>query len=238
MNVLLLSAGYGKRLLPITENIPKCLVEINGSPILKIWIEFLLKYDSNIKIYINIHYLAINVVEFVKSNNYNKNVTFLFEQVLLGTAGTIIKNYHSFKDEPLLVIHADNLSIFNLELFKKCYDERNYDSVMTMMTFRTDSPEKCGIVKINKNGSLINFFEKKNDNNGNLANAAIYIMSPELLDNLYNLHFTIKDISLDLIPIYLNKINTFENTTYHRDIGDIKSLQKASIEIKSYINNL
>ena len=68
---LLLSAGLGTRLRPITFNLPKCLVEINGKPILKVWIDKLKKINAE-KILINTHYLSDQVDKLIDEIKNNK----------------------------------------------------------------------------------------------------------------------------------------------------------------------
>ena len=71
MRALLLSAGYGTRLRPITNHTPKCLVPINGTPLLQIWLERL--YRAGVSSFlVNTHYLADKVKAFVEESSYRK----------------------------------------------------------------------------------------------------------------------------------------------------------------------
>ena len=65
MNALILSAGYGKRLKPITLTKPKCLIRIKGKPIISLWIERLIKINTK-KIYVNTHYQHKQVESYLK----------------------------------------------------------------------------------------------------------------------------------------------------------------------------
>ena len=67
MKALLLAAGFGTRLRPITDSIPKCLVDINGRPLLEIWIELLVNAGVN-DILVNTHYLSDQVNFFVNNS--------------------------------------------------------------------------------------------------------------------------------------------------------------------------
>ena len=90
---------------------------------------------------------------------------------------------------------------------------------MTMLLFETDKPKKCGIVKINKDNVLIDFKEKPNENIGNLANAAIYIISKKMIKDIKtNIPLAI-DFSLDVIPSYINQIYTYKTNNKYIDIG-------------------
>jgi mannose-1-phosphate guanylyltransferase len=104
MNVLLLAAGLGTRLKPITNSIPKCLVPIKGKPLLEIWLENLSQLSIN-KLFINTHYFSELVEKFILSSKYKKNVELLFEIKLLGTGGTIRNNYLKLKNKNLINQH-------------------------------------------------------------------------------------------------------------------------------------
>ena len=95
MRALLLAAGLGTRLRPLTDVTPKCLAPIRGRPLLDIWLERL--SAAGIGPYlINTHYLASQVVEYVESSKYKSLVTIVHEPVLAGTAGTLIGNLGFF----------------------------------------------------------------------------------------------------------------------------------------------
>jgi mannose-1-phosphate guanylyltransferase len=229
MKALLLAAGYGERLRPLTNNIPKCLVEIQGRPLLDYWLETLEKGGIK-EVLINLHYLSDKVKKFIKNNNHNLNITLIQEERLLGTAGTISKNYKYFQNDPALVIHADNLSIFSMSKFIKSFNERKKNIQITMMTFETTTPKSCGILKLDDSGVIKEIYEKVSEPPGNLANAAVYIFSNDVIKFINKLDKSQNDISNDILPLYIGKINTYHNKIYHRDIGTIESLKLAQEE--------
>ena len=116
MKALLLAAGFGTRLRPITDRIPKCLVEIRGKPLLEYWLDLLLLNGME-KVLINTHYLAEAVNAFIQSYPLRDKVRLLHEEGLLGTGGTVLKSRGFFADGPFLLAHADNLTRFNLKAF-------------------------------------------------------------------------------------------------------------------------
>jgi len=236
MKALLLAGGYGTRLLPITKTTPKCLVDINGKKLLDLWLDKLVK--SGIKeIIINTHHLPDIVTRHINGSIYKKFVKLVHEDVLLGTAGTIKKNINLFGNTPLVVIHADNLSIFSMDEFKKCFLERPLGVQITMMTFNTDCPKLCGIVELDKNGIVVKFHEKVVNPPGNLANAAIYIITKDVIQFISEIEDEVIDFSTKIIPSFMGKINTFHNNAYHRDIGNIQSLNSAKIEFALLIKS-
>jgi len=229
MRALLLAAGLGTRLAPITNTIPKCLVEIDGKPLLGYWLELLTRSGIS-DILINLHYLPHLVEAFVKNHPCAGTATTVFEDRLLGTGGTLLNNKAHFAGGPVMVIHADNLSLFNVKAFVKCFEQRPEGVDITMMTFRTDAPETCGIVELDAGGIVRGFHEKVKNPPGNLANAAVYIISPAVMTFLESLGKDAVDFSTEVLPRYVGRINTFENTIYHRDIGTVRSLEAAQAE--------
>lgn len=229
MNVLLLAAGNGTRLRPITNTVPKCLVPINGQPLLDIWLRKLSSLDVK-KIIINTHHFSEMVESFINDSYNHLNIYISHEEVLLGTAGTVKSIFNIVKDEPLIVIHADNLSVFDFDKFIEAHNHREDKIDITMMAFYTDDPSKCGILDIDEYGIVINMFEKHIDPPGFLANAAIYIFEPSVLEFISRSDSTMVDISLDLLPLYINRIKIYLNNIYHRDIGTIDSYKIAQQE--------
>ena len=229
MRALLLGAGFGTRLRPLTDTIPKCLVPINGRPLLDHWLELLAK-GGVAEVLVNLHYLPAVVWAFLAKSTHPLEITTVYEEPLLGTAGTVLKNRAYFRQEPVMLIHADNLSLFDLRKFKRKFDDRASGIDITMMTFETDAPETCGIVELDEMGVVWAFHEKAKNPPGNLANAAVYILAPAVIEFIAGLNKEIVDFSTDVLPHYMGRINTFHNGIYHRDIGNIESLAVAQIE--------
>ena len=159
MRAILLAAGLGTRLRPLTEIIPKCLVSINNKPLLEIWLDRLSQADIG-PILINTHYLAIQVEEFVRKSKFKNNIEIKNEKKLKGTAGTLIDNIEFLKNEDGMLIHADNYCLANLEEFKASHQNRPTECLLTMMIFKTEEPSACGIVELDSRGVVIGFHEK------------------------------------------------------------------------------
>ena len=227
MRALLLAAGLGTRLRPLTNYLPKCLVPIRGRPLLDYWLETLVNGGVS-EILINTHYLAPLVVEFLKRSEWSQWVTIVHEERLLGTGGTILKNRAFFKNEPFLVAHADNLTIFDMPAFVTHHISRPMGAELTMMVFETLDPQSCGIVEIDEYDVVQAFHEKVSSPPGNLANAAVYLLEPFVVDMMANLGKEQADFSTGVIPHLLGKMLTYSNTCYHRDIGTLPSWIKAN----------
>ena len=185
------------------------------------------------KIFVNVHYHRELVEEFVKQSGYADKVTLLFEDELLGTAGTLVKYRDLYNDAPLMLIHADNLSVFSFDSFYQFHLAHRHQGQISMMTFTTDQPKNCGIVELDDNGKLLAFHEKVEQPPGDQANAAIFWLEPALIASLPT---SVTEFSLDVLPQQLGNIWCWHNTVYHRDIGNIESLSLAQIDAPNEID--
>ena len=229
MKALILAAGLGTRLKPITNTIPKCLVPIHGRPLLGYWLQMLKTADIKY-VLINTHYLHEAVLCFLQSQEYSLNIFTVYEEKLLGTGGTLLSNREFCSNCPIMIIHADNLSKFDMTAFIQAHHQRPAGCEMTMMTFISQTPESCGIVELDGDGIVQAFHEKAKNPPSNLANAAVYIIEPTILHFLESLDKVEIDFSTEVLPMYLGRINTFHNDVYHRDIGTVESYQTALAE--------
>jgi mannose-1-phosphate guanylyltransferase len=226
MKAILLAAGLGTRLRPITENTPKCLVQIKGKPLLEIWINNLNSVGID-KILVNTHYLSNKVENFILNNNF-KNIYIYNEKKLLGTAGTIFANLDFIDNQDLLLIHSDNYTLTDLNAFIDAHNKRPKSCLMTMMTFRTDDPSSCGIIETDKQNILIGFHEKVKHPPSNLANCAVYLLSSDFIKTINENYRFATDFSTEILPYFIGKIFTYEIKDFFIDIGNISSYNKAN----------
>ena len=237
MKALLLAAGLGTRLKPITNTIPKCLVPINGKPLLEYWLDNLSKVGVN-QFLINTSYLSDQVEAFVLKSKYKNQITLVYEEKLLNTGGTIVENSDFFNDEPFILVHADNLSFCDFTAFINSHQNRPKECELTMMLFNTDTPKNCGVVKLDYLNRVVQFYEKVENPPSTLANGAVYICEPSIIDFCRNLHKNDIDFSNDVLPNFMGKINTFLNDIYHRDIGCVESYALAQVEVELVLQSM
>ena len=229
MKAILLTAGYGTRLRPLTDVLPKCLLPINGRPLLEYWFSMLANAGVT-SILMNLHYLPKIMKEWVQLTEYASNIKMVYEESLLGTGGTLFQNRSFVGDEPVMLVHADNLCCTDIKAYINKHESRPPGTEITMMTFDTPTPETCGIVEVDHSGLIRAFHEKVANPPGNLANAAVYIVEPLVVDHLTSLNKSFIDFSTEVLPAYMGRIYTFHNVNYHRDIGNPESYLSAQIE--------
>lgn len=199
---------------------------INGYPLLGYWLQIL--ENAKIKsVLVNLHHHHKYVKEFLLEEAWSLETTTCYEEVLLGTAGTLINNHDYFSNSSTLLIHADNWCHCDFNGFVEYHRKGKPENcLITMMTFQTTNPESCGIVEVDKKGIVQAFHEKSENANGNMANAAIYLIEPEVLQWIKTQN-EITDFSTQVIPKFLGKIATWQNTQIHRDVGSFEQLKKA-----------
>ena len=226
---MLLAAGLGTRLSPLTDEWPKCLMPIGERPLLEYWLETL--YSASVlDVLLNLHHHSEIVEEFITRPRFRNWVNSVFEETLLGTAGTLKANKEYFQDCTTLLVHADNWCQCNFADFLNYHrNHRPKHCSITMMTFESPTPETCGIVETDAEGIVNAFHEKSNNPPGNQANGAVYLLEPEVIEWTDN-NPKISDFSTELLPHFMGSIATWNNHRIHRDIGAIPMLQLAQLD--------
>lgn len=222
----MLAAGHGTRLRPLTDVLPKCLAPIRGRPLIEYWLTSLADAGFD-RIVVNTHYRADLVEAYVAASPFAERVELVREPELLGTGGTLVANAERFDAGPLLVAHADNLTVFDPERFLEAHRARPPEAVLTMMTFATDTPRSCGIVTTDDRGLVDGFFEKVDDPPGNRANAAVYLVEPEVIAVAAESGRPFVDLSTEVLPRLIGRMATWHNDVYHRDIGSLDAWRLA-----------
>ncbi|ABQ37590.1 nucleotidyltransferase family protein [Bradyrhizobium sp. BTAi1] len=229
MRALLLAAGIGSRLRPLTNTTPKCLVRVHDRPLLDYWLD--LVFEGGVeRALLNTHWLAEQVQAHVAQSRWRDRIDLVHEDELLGTGGTVLANRAWFADQPFLVAHADNLTDFDVEGLLAAHRNRPSGCIMTMLAFRTDDPSSCGILELDQQNRVLAFHEKVKNPPGNLANGAVYVFEPAVIDDIAALGKSVVDLSTEVIPNYLGRILCVETSGYHRDIGNPESLRRAHLE--------
>jgi mannose-1-phosphate guanylyltransferase len=226
MRALILAAGFGTRLRPLTYTVPKCLVPIGGRPLLDYWLDSLFAGGIE-KILINTSHLAEHMRRHVAASPWHERIDLVHEPELLGTGGTIRANQAYFGNAPFMVIHGDNLSDCNIAGLITAHQHRPANCPITMLAFRTDQPALCGILETGPTGLVQAFHEKVAIPPGNIANGAVYVFEPEVVAFINSIPHPEIDLSTQVIPFFLGRIFAVMHHGYHRDIGNLPSLNAA-----------
>lgn len=234
MKALILAAGLGTRLKPLTNNKPKALVEINGKTLLQLAIERLRRQGFG-DIIVNVHHFAQDVIDYLKSNNnFGADIAISDERDLLLDTGGGIKNASWFFDcgEPFLVHNVDIVTDIDL---RKLFQTHVESKVLVTLAVR--ERETSRYLLFDKNNTLCGWKNIKTGeeiitrtSDGELqqfAFSGIQIMDPSIFNYMPDEKvFSVIDLFLSLVPNYL--IKAFPHTqSFWMDVGKKDNLQEA-----------
>jgi NDP-sugar pyrophosphorylase family protein len=237
MQAMILAAGLGTRLKPITDELPKALVEINGKTLLEIAIRNLIENDFR-RIVINVHHFADKVKDFINKNTFAADIFISDESdLLLDTGGGIKHAQKFFDDSPILVHNVDIISNLNLKEF---YQYHLIDDAIASLVVSNresnryllfnDDNVLCGWQDVKKEDKIIVRDDIKLNQ---LAFSGIHILNPYLTD-LFP-----KEKVFSVIKAYLKIAATEDIHAYVTndlrwiDVGKVDSLEKAELLIKN-----
>lgn len=229
MKAFLLAAGLGTRLQPLTLSNPKCLLPVNGKPLLSIWFELFDRHGID-EVLVNTHYLPEKVEEYFMTHRVNQKVILTYEPRLLGSAGTVRENSGFIADEKeFFICYADNLT--DADLTDMLRFHRNQSSICTIALFSPPNPRECGIVSMNPSGKIIDFEEKPQQPKSKWANAGILVASRRLLDFIPQ--YTPCDFGYDVFPSLALNCYGYLLKDFLMDIGTPENYYQAQ---KSWLN--
>jgi len=183
MKAMILSAGEGRRLRPLTNHLPKPMLPLAGRPLLEHTITYL--RDSGITdLAINLHHLPQAVIDyFGDGSSWGVSLRYSVEEKLLGSAGGV-KRLQDFFDETFIVYYGDLFTQADLNPMIDLH--RQSGAPATMGLYRVPDPWNRGIVELNEEQVITRFAEKppREQVFSDLANAGIYVLEPEVLDSI------------------------------------------------------
>jgi NDP-sugar pyrophosphorylase family protein len=152
MKALVLAAGYGERLRPITDTIPKPLVEIGGRPLIHYPL-LLLRHAGICDVAVNVHHLAGKIEAALgRGEALGLAITYSPEPVLLGTGGPLLVLRDYFGGEPFVLLNSD--TIMDLDLPAMIAMHRGHGALVTMALRETASPEAYSQIEIDTNRQI------------------------------------------------------------------------------------
>jgi mannose-1-phosphate guanylyltransferase len=223
VKAFLLAAGPGSRLRPITDTVPKCLVPIQGTPMLSIWLQMCQRFGIE-EVLINVNAHAASVCEFLRRETHGPRVRVVVEEQLLGSAGTLRANRDwVMADEFFWVFYADVLNRADLEGMLQTHRKRN--PAATLGVYEVPDPRRCGIVMADRDGVIQQFVEKPEHPAGNLAFSGLMIGTPEVLNAIPAV--TPADIGFHVLPQLAGRMIAYSISDYLLDIGTMENYERA-----------
>lgn len=223
MRAFLLAGGRGERLRPLTLTTPKCLVPIDGVPLLGIWLD-LLDRNGITDVLVNVSHHVDQVRTFLRARPRGPRVELVVEPAPMGTAGTVVANRSFIQGaRDFWILYADNLT--DLAMAPMLRAHREHGGLLTMGLFRAPEPSAAGIVSLAADGRVIGFEEKPAHPQSNLANAGVYVATPELLECVP--HRDQLDFGLDVFPALVGRLYGYVIDDFLMDVGTPITLDRA-----------
>ncbi len=227
MKAMILAAGKGARLRPLTWALPKPMLPVGGRPLLERHID-LLRAHGVTEITINLHHKPEVIKEHLgDGSGLGVRITYSYEKSLLGSAGAIKKVESTF-DAPFFILYGDVLLDLDLTTFSAFHRARG--AALTMAVCPTEEPTRCGIALIDEDGRVRCFREKPADHEvfSDWASAGAFVAEPEVL-SLVPRHAPF-DIGGDLIPRLIDlgwPVYGYAGEGYFLDIGSPERYRQA-----------
>jgi len=235
---MILAAGEGTRLRPLTLQTPKVLLPIAGVPLIEYTLAWLKSHGIS-SIAMNLYHLGEEIKAFLgNGSRFGNTIHYSFEKELLGTAGGV-KKLEKFFDSTFIVVYGDNLTDFDLSAMVDFHHEKK--AIATLALFETTYSPEIGIVNIETDGKISRLVEKPRSpipdrQSPMLANAAVYVLEKNILD--YIPRETYCDFAYDIfpelidsyLPIYGYVLNPHD---YLIDIGTIDKYHKVNEDVKA-----
>lgn len=231
LKAMVMAAGMGSRLEPITLRFPKPLIPVMNRPLMDIILSQLHSIGVN-EVISNTYYLADQIIDRYKTNNLGVKFNYIKETELSGTAGGMKKCQYFFDEgEDFIVMSGDVLTTADVKEGIEIHKKSGAIATIGVKQVPHELVSHFGVVVTDKNGYITEFQEKPplEEAKSNLINTGIYIFNYKIFD--YIPENTFYDFAKNVFPKLLaqGQINTFEIKEYWNDIGTI-SQYKQSIQ--------
>ena len=228
MKALVLCAGEGQRLRPLTNDRPKPMLSIGDRPLLE-RIVVLLRQHGITDIAINLHYKPLSIVNHLgEGSQWGVHIRYSYEEELLGSAGAARRLAPYLKDAPFVVFYGDLFTDLNLGRLLVSHKQGN--AWVTMGLYTVDNPTACGIVELDRENRVTRFMEKPQADEvfSRLANAGVFVVEPQVLDLIPP--ETTFDFGHDLFPRMLSQELPIQGYVIEQlliDIGTKRNYERA-----------
>lgn len=239
MKAMILAAGLGTRLRPLTDSLPKPLLPIAGRPLI-VWNLLLLRRHGITEVIVNLHHLGHLIEQALgDGSQWRMTIAYSKEPVLLGTGGGLKQAEPFFDGEPFVVLNGDTL--FDLDLGELAAVHRQSRALATMALREDPEPERWGAVELDAAGHVlrINGRGRETGKPGDKRMfAGVHVMHPRLLADVP------AGRESSIIEAYVRAIQAgeivagYDLAGYWSDIGTPERYEEAKRDVESGKINL
>ena len=225
MRAMVLAAGLGTRLRPLTFEITKPMVPVLDRPVMEHILDLLQRHGFG-EVIANLHYFPETIRTF-----FGERLAYHYEPELLGTAGGVRACAEFFGDEPFLVISGDALT--DIDLTALAARHRDSRGIATLAVKHVADTREYGVVLHDREGRVTGFQEKPAPEEAlsQLGNCGIYVFSPEIFDYFPERDFV--DWAKDVFPTLLENdvpFHVHEIHEYWNDVGSLAELRQGTFD--------
>jgi mannose-1-phosphate guanylyltransferase/mannose-1-phosphate guanylyltransferase/phosphomannomutase len=222
---MVLAAGLGTRLRPLTYEITKPMVPVLDRPVMEHILDLLGKHGFD-EVIANLHYFPDTIREY-----FGERLEYRYEAELLGTAGGVRACASFFGGEPFVVISGDALT--DIDLTALVARHREAGGVATLAVKQVPDTREYGVVLHDREGRVTGFQEKPAPEEAlsSLGNCGIYVFDPQIFDYFPARPFA--DWAQDIFPVLLENDVPFyihEVREYWNDVGSLSELQQGTFD--------
>ena len=226
MKAMVLAAGLGTRLRPLTYEIPKPMVPVLDRPVMAHIVDLCMRQGFD-ELVANLHHFPDTIRDY-----FGDRLEYRYEEELLGTAGGVRNVRDFFGDDPVVIISGDALT--DLDLNKLVERHRSAGGIGTLTVKRVDDTREYGVVIHDADGRIQGFQEKPHPDEAlsDLGNCGIYCFSPEVFDYFPDAAFA--DWANDVFPALLSNDVPFhihEIDEYWNDVGSLDELRSGTFDV-------
>jgi NDP-sugar pyrophosphorylase family protein len=199
MQAVILAAGEGRRLRPLTERLPKPMLNVGGRPILEHNVRLLARHGVD-EIFINTHHAADSITDyFGNGSSFGVSIKYSNEEAILGTSGALWP-LQEHLSSAFFVLYGDNLTTCDLSALAAFH--RLKDGIATIAVYRRENVTAGGIVSMDDDDRILHFAEKpkRDEIFSSWVNAGIMVCEPEIFEAI---PAGTSDFGKDVIPALL-----------------------------------
>jgi len=231
---MVMAAGLGKRLRPLTYEVPKPMVPVANRPVMELILRLLAKQGFG-EVISNLHWFPETIEHhFGDGSGVGLELTYLREPELTGTAGGVraVRDFLAAEGGPFLVMAGDALSDIDLEALAEAH--AGNDGIATLATKRVANVSEFGVVIADADGRVQGFQEKPDPAEAlsDLANSMIYVLEPEIFDHFPDADPV--DFALDVFPALLVHDVPFHvhvTDSYWNDVGSPPEYLQGNLDV-------
>lgn len=228
---MILAAGEGTRLRPLTINLPKPMVPIVGTPLLERTLTWLAG-EGVTEAAINLYYRPQSIPDYFGNRFVGIRLHYFFEDTLRGTAGGVKAAQSVLQDAPFFVIYGDNL--IHADLRRLAAFHAAHAGIGTVALFEHPNPTAAGIVGMDAEGRITRFVEKPPADQvfSTLANAGVYVLDPAIFGSIAD--GVPSDFGRDVFPALLAQNQHLFGTPlggYLQDTGTPEAYRQANFDL-------